>query len=183
MKLILIRHAKVNCPMPKVCDAKGFDKARATYDVSPIHPVTQKLDASKYNEAHFRFYVSTLQRTHDTLHGRIGDVSFTETDLLTEVPNRSVADLQVKLPYPCWQALGRVQWFLNAKRQPEGKAGTERRARELVSVLEQKNEDCVLVSHEFYLYTLIRVLKQNGFRIKRGRRGRIRNLEMIVAVK
>ena len=133
--------------MPKVCDSKGFDKARADYDISPIHTVTQKLDASKYNESHFKFYVSTLQRTHDTLRGRIGDVTFTETDLLTEVPNRSVCDSGLKLPYPCWQALGRVQWFLNAKRQPEGRTKTTQRAEELVSLLEKRNEDCVLVSH------------------------------------
>ena len=106
-----------------------------------------------------------------------------ETDLLTEVPNRSVADLKIRLPYPCWQALGRVQWFFNAKRQPEGRSATEQRAEQLLSMLEAENEDCVLVSHEFYLYTVMRVLKRHGFKVSRTRHGRIRNLEMIEALK
>ena len=183
MKLVLIRHAKVNCPMPKVCNAGGFDKARADYDLAPIYPVEHRLDPSRLPVDKYRFYVSTLERTHETLRGRIGDVPHEETHLLTEVPNRSVADLSLKLPYPCWQALGRVQWFLNAARQPEGRTATAKRAEELVSLLEKRNEDAVLVSHEFYLYTLIRVLKRHGFRIKRQGKTRIRNLEMIQAVR
>lgn len=168
--------------MPKVCDAPAFDAARKAYDEAPIHAVAQKADTSRYNPEHFRFYVSTLQRTHDTCHGLFGDVPTTETPLLTEVPNRSFADTALKLPYPCYQALGRFGWFFNLKRQPEGKKQSTARAEELVSMLEQRNEDCILVSHEFYLYTLLRVLKKHGFRIKRRRHGRIRNLEQILAV-
>ena len=169
--------------MPKVCDSAGFDAARTAYDEAPVYPVEERLDPSRFPATQYRFYVSTLARTHETLRGRIGEVPHTETPLLTEVPNRSVADLSLVLPYPCWQALGRVQWYLNAKRQPEGRAATTARAEELVSMLEKRNEDSVLVSHEFYLYTLLRVLKRHGFKVKRRRRGRIRNLEMIVAEK
>ena len=183
MKLILVRHAKVNCPMPRICDAKGFDNARADYDVSPVFPVEKRLDPARYSEKRFRFYVSTLPRTHETLRGRFGDVSFTETPLLTEVTNRSFAPLPVKLPYFIWQSLGRVEWFLNVPRQPEGRSATAARAEELVSMLEKKGEDCVLVSHEFYLYTLTRILRRHGFKTRRQGRFRIRNLEMIHAEK
>lgn len=183
MKLILIRHAKVNIRMPKRCNAKEFDEARAAYDKAPIHPVAHPLDPREYPPADFRFYVSTLHRTHETLRGLFGDVPSRETDLLTEVPNRSFSDRGPVLPYPCYQALGRVGWFLDLKRQPEGRTETTKRAEKLVRSLEKKDEDCVLVSHEFYLYTLLRVLKRHGFRVTRKNPFRISNLEMITAVK
>lgn len=183
MKLILIRHAKVNIRMPKRCNAKEFDEARAAYDRAPIHPVASPADKTLYPVSDFKFYVSTLHRTHETLRGLFGDVPARETDLLTEVPNRSFSDKGPVLPYPCYQALGRVGWFFDLARQPEGRRTTTVRAEKLVRSLEKKDEDCVLVSHEFYLYTLLRVLKRHGFRVKRKNPFRIRNLEMITAEK
>ena len=60
---------------------------------------------------------------------------------------------------------------------------TRARAEELVQMILEKNEDCVLVTHEFYLYTLKSVLEKHGFVIKRSATGRIKNLERIRATK
>ena len=193
MKLTLIRHGKVNMQYDKRYDSAAFDVAQEGYDTADIFPVpadaadpaikTALIPGADDPTKRLKFYISTLPRTRQTLMGLYGGVPYTETPLLKEVPLTSSFDTHHILPRHFWRALGRTQWFLNRARQPEGRRATRERARKLVDALIEKNEDAVLVTHEFYLYTLMSELKRRGFKVERPQktRFRINNLEHIYA--
>lgn len=178
MKIIMIRHAKVDMAWDKSYDSEGWDAANKTYDESPIKEVKEHLKSEG-----FRVYISTLPRTRATAKGLLGECELMETPLLNEVPNRAAVDTSLKLPKWSWVACGRIEWYFNSSRQPETKRKTRERAEKLVKMLVEKNEDCVLITHEFYLYTLESVLAKHGFVTERGSIGRIKNLERIRATK
>ncbi len=177
MKLVFIRHAKVNLPIPRRCTAAEFDHVRAAYDTAPIVPVAVPDSTTSTQQVHF--YASELPRTHATLPGLFGDVPFTVIPLLNEVDNRSFASLSLRLPYPVWQFMGRLEWLLNHSRQPEPRKKTILRCRALIRFLEEKNEDAILVSHEFFLAALLQEMKRQGYHITRPHRFRIHNLDHI----
>ena len=105
------------------------------------------------------------------------------TELLNEVPKRSFKDTDSKSSKAIWTARSRMQWYLNNHRQPETKSETKARAEKLVDILEADGRDSVLISHEFFLYTLKGVLEKRGFLIERSSTGRIKNWERIRASK
>lgn len=191
MKLTLIRHGKVNMTYEKAYDSATYDVAQAGYDTADIFPVPAEAADPAVKEAielrgdapRLKFYISTLQRTKQTLKGLYGGVPYTETSLLREVPLTSCKDTEKVLPRSYWRGMGRAQWFFNNHRQQETRSETYARAEELVQMLLQKNEDAVLVTHEFYLYTLMYVLQRHGFKVTRPQktRFRINNLEHIYA--
>lgn len=106
-----------------------------------------------------------------------------KTELLNEVPKRSYRDTEKKLSKGMWTARSRIQWFFNNHRQLETKTETKARAEKLVDILEADGRDCVLISHEFFLYTLKGALEKRGFLIERSSTGRIKNWERIRASK
>ena len=193
MKLTLIRHGKVNMTYEKRYDSASYDVAQEGYDTADIFPVPVEaadpavkaalLPGAEDPTKRLKFYISTLPRTRQTLKGLYGGVPYTETDLLREVPLIASFDTARVLPRSFWRALGRTQWFLNRGRQPEHRRDTRQRAKKLVDTLIEKNEDAVLVTHEFYLYTLLSELKRRGFQVARPQktRFRINNLEHIYA--
>lgn len=193
MKLTLIRHGKVNMTYEKAYDTASYNVAQNGYDEADIFPVPAQAADAKLREAilpmgdapRLKFYISTLPRTRQTLLGLYGGVPYIETPLLKEVPLVASFDTDKKIPRAIWRGLGRTQWFLNNPRQPESRNATRARAEELVAMLEEKNEDAVLVTHEFFLYTLMNVLKHHGFHVTRPNktRFRINNLEHIYAEK
>ena len=178
MKIIMIRHAKVDMEWEKSYDSDGWNQANVAYNESPIKEIKEHLKNDD-----FKVYISSLPRTRATANGLLGERELIETPLLNEVPNRAFTDTGRKLPKWMWVMCGRMQWFLNSKRQWETKKMTRARAEELVRMIIEKDEDCVLVTHEFYLYTLKGILSKHGFVIKRGGMGRIKNLERIRATK
>ena len=193
MKLTMIRHGKVNMQYETAYDSASYNIAQAGYDTADIFPVPQGAadpalkDAilSRGDAPRLKFYISTLSRTKQTLKGLYGGVPYTETPLLKEVPLVACKDTDKRLSRSFWRVAGRMQWFFNNHRQPEVRSETKARAGELVEMLLEKNEDAVLVTHEFYLYTLMMILRRHGFKITRPQktRFRINNLEHIYAEK
>ena len=183
MKLILIRHAKVDLHRPKRCTPKEFDEIHDAYNHAPIHKPKQLQKIDNYIQERFKFYASTMSRSQETLKGLFGDVPFRKTELLVEVPNQAVLSWNRKISRNLQHVIGGFYWFLNSEKQKEGRTQTKERALKLIRHLEKQNEDAILVSHEFFMYVLLSVLKRRGYKIKRKRHGRIKNLECIMAVK
>ena len=180
MKIILIRHGKVNMDWEKSYDSKGFDEANANYDISPLYDYQGRT----WKPEGFQIYISGLQRTFDTANQVFeGDFGFIKTELLNEVPKRSYKDSKAKLPRFWWTFRSRMQWYLNSSRQPEVRKQTVARAKELVDMIEKEGKDCILISHEFFLYTLKGELEKRGYLIERGSTFRIKNWERIRASK
>lgn len=179
MKIIAIRHAKVNMEWEKEYTSAEFDKACAEYDQCDILPGGE----TKVYSDDRPIYVSTLKRTKETAHLLLGDREVTVTPLLDEVPLRSFRDTGKSYPLHVWNATGRLQWFLGNGRQKETRRETKERAGRLIRMLMEKDEDCILISHGWFMQVLLRELESAGFVAKRGSLIHIAPLERIVFTK
>ena len=178
MVVAVIRHAKVDLKQDFWQSSSEFDWASEAYDAAPVHPVTVRLPETEFR----RIYVSRLPRTAATARQVVGDRKLKATALLNEVPNRSGFDTGVKLPRFFWPGLGRIQWFLCVSRQPESRVGTRRRAERFVRHLIQRDEDCAVFTHGFFMITLLQVMKESGFRVDHTRLA-FANGECVLCVK
>jgi broad specificity phosphatase PhoE len=86
-----------------------------------------------------------------------------------------LAKLQYKVPSFIWSISSRIAWRINHKSQLESIKNTRKRAKEFISQLDiNQEENILIVSHGFFLITLVKELKMLGFngdmpkRIKNG---------------
>ena len=158
MEVTIIRHGKVKHIWKEFCSSDEFDEECRLYDIAPIEEMSKAAicDASK-------IYISTLDRSYQTAKKMYGDGAFCSTKLINEVPLKSAFDTQLKLPTWFWNISGRLQWLANSSRQPESRAQTVKRAECFTHGIVERNEDCVLVTHGFFMHTLISVMKRRGF--------------------
>lgn len=179
MKITIIRHGKVNMQWRKWSTSRQFDDDCSKYDSSPICPISEK---EEFDSISSEIYISVLKRSRETAEKLFGRKEFMETELLNEVPLKSFCDCNIMLPLWIWKIVGRMQWLLQSKRQREVKLDTQKRADELIEKLIRKNSDCVLISHGFFMRTLIQELKQYGFKVDSKKVG-FANLEKVIAVR
>ena len=158
MEVTIIRHGKVKHTWKKYCSSEEFDEECRIYDIAPIEEMAKAAicDASK-------IYISTLDRSYQTAKKMYGEGAFFRTKLINEVPLKSAFDTKLKLPTWFWNISGRLQWLINSSRQPESRSQTVERTERFTRGVVERNEDCVLVTHGFFMHTLISVMKQRGF--------------------
>ena len=106
MKIVILRHGKVDMQWPRLCDSKGFDKACTDYDSADI--VLSKADNRMENIE--KVYISNQSRSVKTAEMIFGKKKFIQIDNICEVPLRSFADLNLRLPLWIWNVVGRLQW-------------------------------------------------------------------------
>ena len=166
MKVILIRHGKVDYRWKKWSTSGQFDLDCIKYDQAHTEPVRTEIPEVIYQRSTYgKIYISSLPRTGETAARMFGDNEFTQTGLIDEVPLRSSLEGNVKLPLWFWNISGRLQWLFNRPRQPEGRRDTKKRAKKFVKTLLENGENCIIVTHGFFMHTLIDSLKESGFRI------------------
>lgn len=183
VRIIVIRHEKVDMTWDKKYNSAAYDLACEYYDRCPVAFPDKKY--AKIVGAR-KVYISELSRTYDTACRLFNGTDFVKTSLLNEVPLRSFRDTQRAYPLWVWNFIGRLQWFLGKGRQPERREETRIRAREMIGLVEKRQEDCYLVTHGFYMRVLIGELRRCGYRIGEGRffgSFGIANLDWVVAVK
>lgn len=176
MSIIVIRHGKVDMRWPRWCSAEEFDNACRQYeeaDILPI-PVGQKETVMG------KIYVSTQARSLKTAKALFGDREYIQTGSICEVPLRSFAKVSFRLPLWVFYAAGRLQWYFGCGRQEEGRAGTVRRAKEAVGRA-AREEDCVVVTHGFFMKVFLRQLKKAGYALEGDRAFGFDNLYMVRA--
>ncbi len=66
------------------------------------------------------------------------------------------------MPLWFWNLTGRFQWFVNSRRQDEGHRQTRERAKEFAGVIRNDDMDVAVVTHGFYMHTLLQELKKKG---------------------
>lgn len=159
MTITIIRHGKVNHVWKKTCTSAEFDQECSLYDSAPIEEMR-----NQSQESINRVYISALERTRQTAESLFGKMEFYSTNLINEVPLKSAFDTKVQLPLWFWNTLGRLQWVCNSKRQPETRRQTIDRAEQFVQELISKDEDCMIVTHGFFMHSLISVMKKHGFK-------------------
>jgi broad specificity phosphatase PhoE len=165
MIVTVIRHAKVDMKWDLMMTSAGYDKGCADYDTAGVLPVTVRLPETEFE----RIYVSALPRTTATARQVFADREFESTALINEVPERSGFDTGLKLPMFLWSAVSRIQWFFNVPRQPETRAQTRLRAKKAAQYLSQKNEDCAVFSHGFFMIFLLQEMEKQGFQVDHKR--------------
>lgn len=179
MKIVILRHGKVDMQWPRLCDSKGFDKACTDYDSADI--VHSKADNCMGNIE--KVYISNQDRSMKTAEMIFGKKKFIQMDNICEVPLRSFADLNLRLPLWIWNVIGRLQWYSESGRQPEGRKRTIERAEQVICELENGREDCVLVTHGFFMKSLVKQLKKQGYHVQGNKMLGFENLQIIVAEK
>ncbi len=159
MKIHLMRHYKVDFTWKPFYDSNGFDIACKLYNSSPIVDNKILLDL-----AYMSIYASELRRGADTakLLG-ISTHSIIKTELLNEVPLKSFISTSLKLPTFIWRLVGRIQWYINNKRQPETRTQTMHRINDFLNLIEYKSEDTLIIGHGFYFFAMKKVLQQRKF--------------------
>ena len=160
MRVMIIRHGKVLHDWKKWCTSAEFDEQCALYDKAPI----DKASVDKVNDDIQKIYISDLDRTLQTAEKIFGEEDFNRTALLNEVPLHSGFDIAIRLPLGVWNVLGRLQWLIGSKRQPEGRKQTTMRAERFVALIISQNEDCAVVTHGFFMHSLIKALERKGFK-------------------
>ena len=165
MIVTVIRHAKVDMKWDLMMTSAGYDKGCADYDTAGVLPVTVRLPETEFE----RIYVSALPRTTATARQVFADREFESTALINEVPERAGFDKGLRLPMFFWSAVSRIQWFFNVPRQPETRAQTRLRAKKAAQYLSQKNEDCAVFSHGFFMIFLLQEMEKQGFQVDHKR--------------
>lgn len=159
MKIIIIRHGKVNMKWPKWCDSESFDRACAEYDLADIVRISKPCDVGAAEHV----YVSHLRRSHETAKQLFDQRDYSEMENIYEVPLRSFTDLNIRLPLWIWNVTGRLQWYFGSRRQDEGRTDTIKRADLVIAELEKRSTDCILITHGFFMKTLVKRLKKCGY--------------------
>lgn len=176
MKIYIFRHGKVNMKWPSKCTSQEFDRACSNYDSADIFFPLEYSGALDFN----KIYVSNLLRSLQTAQSLFPAKNY-EIINIDEVPLKSFTDSSKKLPLWIWNVAGRLQWFFNNKRQSETRTETEKRSETVIEELHKKNENCVIISHGFFMRTFIKSLKKQGFKITGDKKIRFSNLQMIIA--
>ena len=178
MKIVIIRHGKVDFKWKKFSTSEQFIEDCKRYDETPILPMAFDIPEIDYQN----IYISTLQRSRATASQLFGEKDFISTKLLNEVPLSASIVSNIKLPLMFWNFSGRLQWLFNSHLQKEGRRQTIYRAKQFIEMMMGKDKDCIIVTHGFFMHTLISAMKKNAFKISRTRLS-YSNGEYIIAEK
>lgn len=160
MKIGIVRHYKVDYEPKKLMNYSDFNNYIADYDKASIIQNEINLNGYKWDKC----YCSDLKRAIETSLS-IFNGNIETTELLREVIMYPVIKLQYKIPNFIWSISSRIAWKINHKSQLESINDTRKRAKEFLSFIDiNKNENILIVSHGFFLITLIEGLKALGFK-------------------
>ena len=165
MRAIIIRHGKVDFQWRKWSTSEQFNKDCKMYDEAPIFSSLSDVPQIDYQN----IYTSSLQRSRETANQLFGKKDFISTKLLDEVPLCASVTTNKKLPLIFWNVSGRLQWFFNIYSQKECKKETIYRAEQFIEMIIQKDNNCIIVTHGFFMQTLLSQMKKQAFQISHTR--------------
>ncbi|CAM2991663.1 histidine phosphatase family protein [Hathewaya histolytica] len=159
MRIGIVRHFKVDYKVNGMMSSSDFEEYVTSYDNALVIENKIDLGHSQWSKC----YCSDLKRAIITAKS-IYDKELEITDLLREVKMYPVKKSQLKIPSFLWSISSRIAWKLNHHSQLETITYTRKRAKEFLSKLDlNSDENILIVSHGFFLITLINELKLLGF--------------------
>lgn len=161
MRVMIIRHGKVDFQWRKWSTSEQFNKDCKMYNEAPIFSLVSNVPQIN----HQTVYISTLQRSKETAIQLFGEKDFIATKLLDEVPLCASVISNTKLPLIFWNVSGRLQWFFNRHSQKECRKETIYRAKQFIEMIIKKDNDCIIVTHGFFMHTLLSQMKKQVFKI------------------
>lgn len=165
MRAVIIRHGKVNFHWQKWSTSKEFNEDCKMYDEAPIFPLLPDASWTDYKN----IYISSLPRSRETANQLFGEKDFISTKLIDEVPLCAGITSSKKMPLIFWNVLGRLQWVFNIHSQKEGRRETIYRAGQFIEMIVKREKDCIIVTHGFFMHTLLNQMKKKAFKISRTR--------------
>ncbi len=177
MKAVIIRHAKVDFDWSRRGSSDEFDSDCSGYDSAHIKEEAYSIPQIDYR----KIYISELSRSRDTAQLMFPGCDHIKSGLINEVPLRSSFDTKKKIPLWFWNLSGRLQWFVNSSRQTEGRNQTKERAKQFVAMICNEGMDCAVITHGFFMHTLLSEMKKAGFRTNNSS-AEYKNGEYIIAV-
>lgn len=160
MRIGVVRHFKVDYKAKRMMSSSDFEEYVTSYDNSSVIENKIDLEYSQWNKC----YSSDLKRAIITAKN-IYDKELEITELLREVKMYPVKKLQLKIPSYLWSISSRIAWKLNHGSQLETITYTRKRAKEFLDKLDLNgDENILIVSHGFFLITLVNELKLLGFK-------------------
>ncbi len=160
MKIILVRHYKVNISHKSWLNSTEYSDYCQNYNICPV------IDQEPPTLPEYKLYTSYMDRAKETarlITGKIGE----ELDGVYEVTFNGFLKSNRKLPFWLWELLARIQWYFNSKKQKESLDSTRERIEKASDYLIEKNEDCIVVMHSIAIKVMSRVLKKKGFKGKK----------------
>lgn len=160
MKIGLIRHFKVDIQSQNFLNSSGFDKTMKDYDNAAI--IKKHVDLKDIDWQ--RCISSTLPRAKETAE-KIYDGEILFSDLLVEVPMRSVWNINKKIPSFIWHVSSRIAWKRNHPSQIETYRNTQIRVKEFIEKFIYNNDkNTLIVTHGFFMRQLYKALIKEGFK-------------------
>jgi broad specificity phosphatase PhoE len=158
VKVVLIRHFKVGFRWKFFYNTAEYEVDCGGYNTAPV--VTSDLKISSTD----RLITSTMNRAIETSRHIFGRDADAAENNLCEVPMKPFVKTKLKFPKLVWDIIGRLQWRLNHKNQPEPFNKSRERVKTFVEDLVAKNQNVVIVCHGWIIKLMIRELKRHGFR-------------------
>ncbi|MDR3594125.1 histidine phosphatase family protein [Clostridium sp.] len=163
MRIGIIRHFKVDYKKNYFMTSKEFKKWEEIYNKSSVIKKDIELMGINWDKC----YSSSLIRALITAKHVYKD-SIVQNDLIRETIIDPIFKSNLKLPYWFWAVSGRIAWYFNHKSQQEIKSITREKAKKFVNLLlseakEEGNNNILVVTHGFFMYSLQKELKKRGF--------------------
>ena len=176
MKVLIICSAKPAFVWEKSYDSLGFDQAVQ----QAASCEAEAFEAKSIQSDGRRVYVSRHKCAIQTAELLLKGTEPVVEPLLDEIPMRAYKDSQHPLPLKRWRQMAKLQQTMGNERQPESTAQAKDRAEQLIRLLEEREEDCVLVSHPAFLKVLLDRFRIHGYCAARSGLFAIAPLERIV---
>ena len=157
MKIILIRHFKVDFKWDFAYNSLDYEKACENYDSSKV------IKADLTIKSNGKVISSTMVRALETtrlIFNKPPDIS---SDLLREIPIKPFIKTNLILPTFIWNIIGRIQWRFDSKNQPETYTESRLRVDNIIDTIITKNEDCIIIAHGWIIKLIIRRLIKEKF--------------------
>ncbi len=160
MKIILLRHYKVNIKHKSWLNSEEYSAYCNNYNISPI--INQEAPILP----EYKLYSSSMERAKETARLATGREP-EELAGVYEVTFNGFLNGNIKLPFWLWELLARVQWYRNSSKQKESRKGTRERLNKASDFLIKKNKNCIVVMHSIAIKVMSRVLLAKGFKGKK----------------
>jgi broad specificity phosphatase PhoE len=158
MKIILIRHFKVDFDWRFAYNSQDYENACCAYDKSAVRIGNLRINTND------RIYSSTLIRAVQTAEKVFNKLPDFYSDSLREIPIVPFMRTKEAIPRFIWNIIGRIQWRCNSQKQPETFLSSCSRIEKLVDSIIAQNENCYIIAHGFVIKLIIWKLKAANFK-------------------
>lgn len=162
MKIGLVRHFEVDCPMPDKLQLITPGQYRSWLDeYNGANIKARPVDSAGIKWE--RCYSSDMRRAVQTAH-QIYDGPIVAAECLRELVIYPPSRRNIRLPALLWLVSGRLAWMFSHPSQPESREAFSKRLRQVMQtmVLNQAG-NVLLVSHSGLMMFLRRELLRKGF--------------------